>query len=485
MKLNSKMGYSAVAAAVAVACGAAYAAVPTGAGVGTVFSAEGGATAAATSVVTSTVTVVLGSDYIANDTVELAITGASFVTGTSTVATTANNAAVTCASGGNTLTLGFLSRSATSANYRVTGTGGSQNGLTCSFALPVLASSLSTAGTVPKVSWTAKTAQSGLVFDDATRVATLGSVKSQFASPSGVGTLNGVVNVDSGRYQFVGGHDTGSALSASGASSDTLTFTLGNDTSLTNAAALTSVVAVIKGDFSFVDGGDTTAGCSVADLSAGHGRISATGGTLSINSACSALTFTATAAGAKVISFGTSSSSTTPTNGGIITAPQSFSVDPLTYAYGAPSGTTGTTGSASVAFSTTGSAGEWTLNGSISKISYMPYGTGISRIVYITNRSAQTGGVSATAINDAGVPCTIANVGTSTKGSVTNLSAGLDAGVAACYGAAFNGKVAFEITANIPGNKAEVYSAYNVNGNRVLVVNDTNGKTVTGGNTQN
>jgi len=483
MKLKSNIGYSAVAAAVAVACGAAYAAVPTGAGVTTVFSAEGGATAAATSVVTSTVSVVLGSDYIANDTVELAVTGASFVAGTSTVATSANNAAVTCGSSPNTLTLGFLSRSATSANYRVTGTGGSQNGLTCSFALPILASSLATAGTVPRVSWTAKTAQSGLVFDDATRVATLGSVKSQFASPSSVGTLNGVVNVDSGRYQFTA-HDTTSLLSTGG-SSDTLTFTLANDTALTNPAVLTSVVAVISGDFSFVDGGDTTAGCSVADLSAGHGRISATGGTLSINSACSALTFTATTAGASVISFGTSSSSTTPTNGGIITAPQSFTVAPLTYTYGGPSGTTGSTGSASVAFSTTGSAGAWSLNGSISKISYMPYGTGISRIVYITNRSTQTGGVSATAINDAGVACSIANVGTSTKGSVTNLSTGLDAGVAACYGASYTGKVAFEITANIPGNKAEVYSAYNVNGNRVLVVNDTNGKTVTGGATQN
>jgi len=480
MKLKSNIGYSAVAAAVAVACGAAYAAVPTA--TLTTFSAEGNATAPATAVFAATVTVTLGSDYIANDTVELGLTGGSFVAGTSTLGTS-YNVPVTCGSAGNTATLGFLSRSATTANYRVTSVAGTQNSAVCTFSLPISRNSMATAGSTQTVSWTAKTAQSGLVFDAASVVATVGSVRTQFTAPSTVTVLNGVVDVDSGRYQFSGGHDSGSVLSASGASSDTLSFTLQNRSGDNGAAVLTSVVGVISGDFSFVDGGDTTAGCSSADLGAGHGRISATGATLSINSACSALTFTATTAGAVVISLGTSSSSTTPTNGGVLTAPQSFTVAPLTYSYAGASA--GTTGSSSVAFSSTGSAGAWTLNGSISKISYMPYGTGISRIVYITNRSAQSGGVSATAINDAGVSCTIANVATAPKGAVTNLSAGLDAGVAACYGASFSGKVAFEITANIPGNKAEVYSAYNVNGNRVLVVNDTNGKTVTGGNTQN
>jgi len=478
MILTSKMGSSAVAAAVAVACGAAYAATPVA--TPATFSAEGNATAAATAIYAATVTVTLGSDYIANDTVVLGLSGASFIAGTSTLGTSYNTP-VTCGSGGNTATLGFLSRSTSSANYRVTSVAGTQNNAVCSFSLPISRNS-ATSGT-QTVSWTANTAQSGLVFDAASVVATIGSVRTQFTAPSTVTVLNGVVDVDSGRYQFAGGHDSGSVLSATGASSDTLSFTLQNRTSDNGAAVLTSVVGVISGDFSFVDGGDTTAGCSAADLGAGHGRISATGATLSINSACSTLTFTATTAGAVVISLGTGSSSTTPTNGGVLTAPQSFTVAPLTYSYAGASG--GTTGSASVSFNSTGSAGAWTLNGSISKISYMPYGTGISRIVYITNRSNQSGGVSATAINEAGVSCAIANVATAPKGAVTNLSAGLDAGVAACYGASYSGKVAFEITANIPGNKAEVYSAYNVNGNRVIVVNDTNGKTVTSGNTQN
>jgi hypothetical protein len=470
MKLKSNIGYSAVAAAVAVACGAAYAAVPVGPAA--TFSAEGNATALSTDLYQAAVSVTLGSDYIANDTVELTISGASFLSGTVT-SLGSFNGAVTCTLSGSTVaTLGFLSRSASAANYRVTSVAGAgQSGASCSFNLPVTRTSMATAGVVPTVSWTA--------FDAATRVATIGSVKSQFSSPTIALRLNGVVDVDSGRYQFEA--DDGSDLTGT---EDSLTFTLQNESSLNGAATLTSVVGVINGDFSFVDGGNTTAGCQSGDLTAGHGQVRATNATVSINSDCTKLTFTATAAqvtaGATKITLGVSSTSTTPTTGGLLDAPQAFTVDPLTYSYAS-----GTTGSSSVAFSSTGSAGSWSLNGSISKVAYMPYGTGISRIVYITNRSAQTGGVSATAFNEAGVPCEIANVATATKGAVTNLSAGLDAGVAACYGASFNGKVAFEITANIPGDKAEVYSAYNVNGNRVIVINDTNGKTVTAGATQN
>jgi len=145
----------------------------------------------------------------------------------------------------------------------------------------------------------------------------------------------------------------------------------------------------------------------------------------------------------------------------------------LTYNYGG-NGSGASLGAATPSFDD--DVGEWFLNGSITKVGYMPYGTGISRIVYITNRSTQSGTVSATAFNEAGTACTIASVATAAAGAVTGLSAGLDAGVKACYGDDFTGKVAFEITANIPATSAELYSAYNVSGNRVSVINNTNGK---------
>jgi hypothetical protein len=462
MKLNSKLGTSAVAAAVAIACGGAYAATITAPSPATWSlqhnsKAKGGSTT--TAAFDSTVRVVLGSDYIANDTVTLildtATSGAKFVTNTSTLTGASGYSTnVTCANGsGNQLTLSFLSRDDSNANYRVSGTPGTPSGSTCNFTLPLLRSTVATEGAAPKV------------------VATLGTVINQFPEGTVTAELDSVVDVDAGRYQFVVDSTKNAAFGTSGRG-DTLSFTLAEDTSAETDALVSTIVTTVSGDFSFIDN-NGTAGCQGGDLNTGHGRISASGGTLTIDSACSTLTFTATTTGTKSITFGTQTDSTTPSNGQVIDAPQEFSMGAITYTWGAASN--GSTGSTAADFEDN-AAGEWTLNGSISKISYMPYGTGISRIIYITNRSTQTGGVSATAINDKGVECEIANVATATKGAVTILSTGLDAGVAACYGADFNGKVAFEITANVPANKAEVYSAYNVNGNRVLVVNDTNGK---------
>jgi len=466
MKLTNKVGYSAIAAAVSLACGAAYAATITGPGV--TFSAEGNATSAATARYDAAVTSVVAADYIANDTVTLTLTNGEFQSGTATNAVATSN--VTCTGPNGTMVLGFLSRSGTAANYRVTGvTGTAQVGATCAFTAPILRRSMGTAGAVTTLAWSANTAQSQIAFDVAAAPATIGTARTQFTSPSSITTLNGIVDVDSGRFQFTA--DDGVVYTGT---EDTLSFTTQNRSD-DGAATLTSIVAVISGDFSFLDN-NGSAGCQVGDLTTGHGRASATGGTLSVNSACSALTYTQTTAGAASITLGAASAATgtAVTNGSVFTAPQSFSVAPLTYAYAGASG--GSTGSGAVNFSSTGSAGAWALNGASVKIGYMPYGTGISRIVYLTNRSTQSGGIEVTAINDAGEACPAFSGGTSTAGSVTNLSAALDAGVAACYGADFRGKVAFDITANVPANRAEVYSAYNVNGDRVAVINDSNGK---------
>jgi hypothetical protein len=466
MKLNSKVGFSAVAAAVSLACAgvvdaATISATPVG------FSFEGNSKAAATSIYSASVQTVLGAEYLANDTVTLTLENAEFHLGTSTASGVSGyNGAVVCSS--TSMTLGYLSRSATTANYRVLGDTSSATGKTCTFALPIKRTSVQL-GLRPLVSWSAKTGTQSISFDESAVKATVGSVVTQFAAANVSSALNATVDVDSSRYQFTSDDDTASLLAGK---ADTLTFTLNNSSSLEGAAAISSIVAVIGGDFSFIDN-NGTAGCQASDLTGGHGSIKASTGTLTINSACSELTFTATSASAVSIAFGTNSTSITPTNGAIIDAPQTFSLASLTYNYGG-NGSLASLGTATPTFDD--DVGEWFLNGSISKVGYMPYGSGISRIVYITNRSTQTGAVSATAFDEAGNDCEIANVASARAGAVTVLSTGLDAGVRACFGADFSGKVAFEITANIPATGAEVYSAYNVNGNRVAVINNTNGK---------
>jgi len=472
---NKKTALTAVGAAVALACGSAsFGASITATAVTGGFSAQGNAQADPTSIFTASVVVTLGADYLVNDTVALGAVNHEFFGGTSTVSgVSAFNTPVECTGGSNTMTLGYLSRSTTSANYRVTGVAGTQNAALCTFSLPVRRTSLSLSNS-PRVSWSAATGQQAISFDESAVQATLGSVATQFVSPSSVTTLNATVDVDSSRYQFTA--DDGSGLLTR---ADTLSFTLNNRPSQNGAATITSIVAVISGDFSFVDT-NGTAGCQASDLTGGHGRIRASSGTLTISSDCDELTYTSTSTAAVNIALGTSSTSTTPTSASILDAPQSFAVTSLTYNYGGfdPDSTNASAalGSSTVAFSTTGSAGAWRLNGSIVKIPYMPYASGISRIVYLTNRSTQTGAISVTAINDSGVECSAFSGGTAIAEGVTNLSAALDAGVAACYGADFAGKVAFEVTSNVPDSDTEIYSAYNVSGNRVSVINDSNGK---------
>jgi hypothetical protein len=85
--------------------------------------------------------------------------------------------------------------------------------------------------------------------------------------------------------------------------------------------------------------------------------------------------------------------------------------------------------------------------------------------------------VSATAVADgSNVACPSFTVATAKAGGVTLLTSGIDAGIRACYGADFDGKVALTIVSNIPGGKAEIFSAYNRNGSLTAVSNSSNGR---------
>ena len=143
---------------------------------------------------------------------------------------------------------------------------------------------------------------------------------------------------------------------------------------------------------------------------------------------------------------------------------------------------TGSCGTASGTETDNVAVGAWTLNGFQAFVPYMPFGATISQILYVTNKSTQAGAVTVDAYNEAGTTCSF-SAGTAAASAVTQLSTALVNGITACYGANYSGKVSFNVSAPIPGALAEVYSAYNVNGNRLTVINNSNGKTVTGGNT--
>jgi hypothetical protein len=130
------------------------------------------------------------------------------------------------------------------------------------------------------------------------------------------------------------------------------------------------------------------------------------------------------------------------------------------------------------------SAGSFSLNGSTIYVPFLPYNSSTTRVVYLTNRSDQVGAVTASAVADgSGAACPSFTVTTAKANGVTLLTAGIDAGIRACYGADYDGKVALTIVSNIPGGRAEIFSGYNRNGSLTTVVNSSNGRDST--NTRN
>jgi hypothetical protein len=120
--------------------------------------------------------------------------------------------------------------------------------------------------------------------------------------------------------------------------------------------------------------------------------------------------------------------------------------------------------------------GQWTLNGVQVYLQYLPYGTGISRIVYVANSGVIDADVKAEVYaNGNTFSC---DIGTASAQAVTQLTATLDACVAG--EGIDSGRVAVLFTITAPDRDIEVYSAYNVGGSdRGTVVNTSNGRGLT------
>lgn len=307
------------------------------------------------------------------------------------------------------------------------------------------------------------------------------------------------------------------------------------------ASNAADVVINWTGNFSFIDNDNN--GCTLADLTNGYARISfnrqsgADIGTgtntavtpVAISSDCTQIqTLTPFTAGvSNLVSLVASVRNVTASSNGARAIPEQTITAVATIRNAA--GTVLNTSSTAVA--------QYIQDSQSADINYMPYGPGISRIVYVTNNNV-TAPVTITATNESGTACAATNFPavTATAGRPTSLSTALDAGVATCYGAAYNGKVKFSITLSVrradqytlrlsemtvtPRKAAatvtvdgipyasnrdqaatigaadaevatiaaqtgsiarvadpfEIYSAYNVNGNRVQVINSTNGR---------
>jgi len=120
--------------------------------------------------------------------------------------------------------------------------------------------------------------------------------------------------------------------------------------------------------------------------------------------------------------------------------------------------------------------GAWTMNGVQVYIQYLPYGEGVSRIVYVAHSGLLAADAEADIyVNGARVGC---DLGTMPARQVTQLTAAIDACAAAA--GIMNERVAVLLTFAAPDADIEVYSAYNVGGSdRGTVINTSNGRGLT------
>ncbi|QIR15139.1 hypothetical protein [Shewanella aestuarii] len=174
----------------------------------------------------------------------------------------------------------------------------------------------------------------------------------------------------------------------------------------------------------------------------------------------------------------------TPTGAAALKAPQSFTADVSYEYYNAPimgsilTGgilATGTLGEFDAGSNL--NAGEWTLNGSIVHVPYMPYGPGITQIVYVDNRGSQTGSIFVDWYDENGMSGTCdlsSDYGVmATAGTVTKFTGELKECILGDVESDAKTKVAFTVTVNSPENDITIYSAYNVNGSDRGMVNNS------------
>jgi S-layer protein Slr4 len=480
MKLNERISYGAVAAAVAMACAGGASVAPSVADAATlggttlVMSKQSNAlaTSGATQLVTLSAT--LGANYLSADRVKLSASPSTLALFPST----GKPADVSC--GG--ATLGASNYNSTDVSYRANGA--IAEGTTCTFVVAVRPAAIS--GSVG-ISYQAFFGSSADVADSAA-ARVVATVVDQFASTIKT-KLNNTVDVNNSRYHFTSDDGTASGVTnrLTGREDHLIIGLTNTPTPVVTAATVTSVTVTVLGDFSFLDD-DGTAGCVSTDINGSFGQASDSDstGTLSISSDCRSLTWSTSADQANAditIALGknAAASATAGTNTAgvavekVLTAPQEFSASVAFTYYNTARGPS-VTGSVTTTANEAGNAGEWDLNGASINVGFMPYTAGTSRILNLTNRSAQTGAVTVSAINEAGVECPAFSVGAIAATSILNISAAVDTGIRACYGSDFAGRVALSLVANIPGTQAELYSGYNRNGSLSTVVNSSNGQ---------
>lgn len=385
-------------------------------------SKQGLAALASTATVTvSGVTYTLGAAYAEGDQLTLSVTAGALADSYSWPTSLVS----TAGTGGGTAEFGLLNSTDDSATYRVTTVTASSGQTTINAVVTVgdfvLNPSAISAGSV-SVSASAVASNGVTVIDssgDTSEV--LAESSDQFTDFEITTAADQVIDVAGERKVYESGL------------TDTVVWEFANDTTLVNAATATGAEVTLNGTFTGLEASAFSTGAT---------------STVALNEEETEVTFTYTSA------LTTDTITITPPTGddAVVLAAQSFALD-AEVTYGTDS---------SLVLATNEDAGEWTLNGAMVNVPYMPYGANISQILFVTNTGAQVGDIIVTAIDEAGMTHDLGTVATASANSVTKITAQVKDALEAA--GLTTGKVALTVTVNAPEEDITVYASYNVGG---------------------
>ena len=493
--MNNFRSKSAVAAAVSLAIGAG-AAVAATVNTGTArYSTEWAALAPSTGTQTfvaaaggSGPTFVTGAAYITGDSATITITGAEFSTASSISVACDQTASTGTAYTTSIGTAGAVTVTATTATFTVAA--GIPASSRCQVQGGLLTNaSLTTANTAGITMATSVTRGTGAAVTavDTGAAAQIGQVASQLTAVVSSAFNQTVMNWGAtaagmhGRVFGTGGTTTATTddliIRAS------MTSAVNNVTLESTTAYTLTLSSSATGGFNWLKNNGTATSC---DISTGTNNLSVSGGHAAVTSAtdssCTSIVLVGAASGLQVTAGSSSVNAPTTidavvgTSGNFISAQTFTASGQFNYSVGT------SVGSKAISLS----LGSFASNGARVFIPYMPVGPGISQVLTVANSSATTGTATISAIPSTGSACAASNFGTVSLAAnkVTSLSSALATGIAACYGSADSRTLALTVTVNAPAENVEVFSSYNVSGNRVAVVNSSNGRSAQAGTAQ-
>ena len=374
----------------------------------------------------------LGANYIASDEITITFTPAGALAETQFEGTVVADGDEK----GNSITFSLLDQTADSATYRVTAVTDNYDTTetVVDFGAALLNVSSILAGDV-SVTYSSIKAGSDATFDEGSEGSNTGVLadsESQITAITVTNEFDAVIDVDYGRTEF-----TGEGLE------DSMTFEIENNTDLEDSADFTNSSVVFELQMT----GEDMMITSDSEMFH-HSEVDGDIVSIYYNGAVTTDTITVT---------------TSPDSSALIA--QEFSVSAEYFDAEAD-----VDGEDAFSAGEDVPAGEWTLNGNVVNIPYMPFAPGISQILYVTNSGDFDGGVYVTAHDEDGIYYDLGMVATAGASSVTKITAQVKEALAAQ--AFTKGKLSIDVTVNAPDGDITVQAAYNIGSDRGFVITD-------------